>query len=136
MSTTDDVAQPMNTKMMSDIGEIKGLLTGVSEMMRHQHENVNRRIDDMQRANTTMHASTNSRLDDLTTGIGKRLDAQESDLRDIARKADEAVNQATDTAARLDSAGERIARRAGISGGASGGVIAAGIEVVKYLLQH
>lgn len=137
MSTDqDDDVKKATDRMIADIGEIKGLLSGVSNMMRQQHENTNRRIDDMQSANISMHAGTSKRLDEMTASIGRRMDSHESDIRDVGTKADEAMKLSTDTAARVHGSESRMERRAGISGGASGGVIAAGIELAKYLLLH
>lgn len=100
-----------SNKITADLGEVKGLLRGVSDMIRASQE------------------STNRRIDDLGAAINKRMDNVDDRLRDVGEKADQAMNLSTATAARLS-------RHSAFFGGGSGALVAAGVEVIKALLHH
>lgn len=101
----------LNNRVLTDLGEVKGLLRGVTDMIRASQE------------------STNRRIDDLGAAIDKRLDNVDSRLREVAEKADSAMTLSTDTAARQS-------RHSAFFGGGTGALVAAGIELVKALLHH
>lgn len=100
----------MNDKVLTDLGEVKGLLHGVTELIRHSQE------------------STNKRIDDLAVSINRRMDNVDSRLQEVGEKADQAITLSTDTAA-------RISRHSAFFGGGGGAVVAAGIELIKALLH-
>lgn len=102
---------PMNDKIIADLGEVKGLLRGVTEMIQHSEQ------------------STHRRIDDLASSINRRMDNVDERLRDVGDKADAAMTLATDSAA-------RISRHSAFFGGGSGALVAAGIELIKTLLTH
>jgi hypothetical protein len=101
----------LNDKVLTDLGEVKGLLHGVTEMIRHSQE------------------STNRRIDDLSLSIHKRMDSVDNRLREVGEKADTAMNLSTDTAA-------RISKHSAFFGGGSGALVAAAIEIIKAVIHH
>lgn len=102
---------PLNDKVIADLGEVKGLLRGVTEMIRHSEQ------------------STHRRIDDLSHNIQKNMDNLDARLRDVGEKADAAMNLSTDTAA-------RISRHSAFFGGGSGALVAAAIEIIKAIVHH
>lgn len=98
----------MNEKVLTDLGEVKGLLHGVTELIRHSQE------------------STNKRIDDLAVSINRRMDNVDERLREVGDKADHAITLSTDTAA-------RISRHSAFFGGGGGALVAAGVELIKAL---
>ena len=105
------VDHPMNDKIIADLGEVKGLLRGVTEMIQHSEQ------------------STHRRIDDLASSINRRMDSVDERLRDVSEKADGAMTLATDSAARLS-------RHSAFFGGGSGALVAAGVELIKAILHH
>lgn len=101
----------LHDKVLTDLGEVKGLLHGVTEMIRNSQE------------------STNRRIDDLGASINKRMDNVDERLRAVADKADGAMTLSTDTAA-------RISRHSAFFGGGSGALVAAAIEIIKAIVHH
>lgn len=101
----------LNTKVLTDLGEVKGLLRGVTEMIRNSQE------------------STNRRIDDLSLSINKSMDNLDARIREVGDKADTAMNLSTDTAA-------RISRHSAWFGGGSGALVAGAVEIIKTLLSH
>jgi hypothetical protein len=108
--------EDMNEKMLSDLGEVKGMLRGVTDMIRQSQASTNRRIDDVS-------ASLHGRLDMLTDG-----------LRETEQKADRALELSTDTAARFDEIPRRMAIAGGIGGGGVGGIVVVGIALIRHFL--
>lgn len=102
---------PMNDKIIADLGEVKGLLRGVTDMIQHSEQ------------------STHRRIDDLASSINQRMDSVDQRLRDAAEKADDAMTLATDSAA-------RISRHSAFFGGGSGALVAAAIEIIKAMVNH
>lgn len=101
----------INSKVLTDLGEVKGLLRGVTDMIRSSQE------------------ATNRRIDDLSLSINKGMDSLDARVREVGEKADEAMNLATDTAA-------RTSRHSAIFGGGSGALVAGALEIIKTLLSH
>lgn len=100
----------LNEKVIADLGEVKGLLRGVTDMIRHSEQ------------------STHRRIDDLALSINRRMDNVDERLRDVAEKADTAMTLSTDTAA-------RISRHSAFFGGGSGALVAAAIEIIKAAIH-
>lgn len=100
----------LNEKVIADLGEVKGLLRGVTDMIRHSEQ------------------STHRRIDDLALSINRRMDNVDERLRDVAEKADTAMTLSTDTAA-------RISRHSAFFGGGSGALVAAAIEIIKAVIH-
>lgn len=73
----------INDKIIADLGEVKGLLKGVTDMIQHSEQ------------------STHRRIDDLSASINGRMDNVDERLRVVDEKADKAMNLATDSAARI-----------------------------------
>lgn len=108
----DVMDEPINQRVLADLGEVKGLLRGVTDMI-HASEQ-----------------STNRRIDDLKMSIDKRMDSLDTQMRSVSKKADAAMTLSTDTAA-------RISRHSALFGGGSGALVAAGIElIIKIYLTH
>lgn len=105
-----DGQTPINERVLADLGEVKGMLRGVTDMIRASEQ------------------STNRRIDDLKVSIDKRMDSLDAQLHAVGRKADEAMNLSTDTAA-------RISRHSALFGGGSGALIAGAIELIRAILQ-
>jgi len=118
----------MSEETARDIGEIKGLLHGVTQMIQTNNEAMNRRIDDM-------HNSNSRRLDDLNRTLSGRLESQETRITSIERKANDAHTLATTTKDAVDAMrGE--AKRTGIVSGTSAGVlVTAMIEFIKVAFK-
>lgn len=106
-----DGSTPINERVLADLGEVKGMLRGVTDMIRASEQ------------------STNRRIDDLKVSIDKRMDSLDVQVRAVGEKADAAMNLSTDTAA-------RISRHSALFGGGSGALIAAGIELIKTFLAN
>lgn len=102
---------PMSDKIIADLGEVKGLLRGVTEMIQHSEQ------------------STHRRIDDLASSINRRMDNVDERLREVGTKADNAMTLATDSAA-------RISRHSAFFGGGSGALVAAAIEIIKAMVNH
>ena len=115
-------------KLIADIGEVKGLLQGVAEMMRSQSESLNRRIDDM-------HAANSRRLDELNATVSQRFDGHQSELRRIGDRADAAHSIASETKTLLDASARKAKVAGGATGGGVGAIVAIGIEAAKALLH-
>lgn len=100
-----------------DVGEIKGLLTGIQQMMVTQNENVNRRIDDLHRV------------------VTNRLDEHREEIQSVAEVAHSAMRKADATAAEVEALKGQIGKRGAAAGGGAGAIIAAGIELAKQFLS-
>ena len=123
---SSDKTGPMDQQTAKDIGEIKGLLQGISDRLVAQDVALNRRMDDQHQANTR-------RLDDLTRTVSQRIDGQELRLtrvEDVASRADAAAKTANDAIAELKAQSRKSSMLAG--GGASA-MVAAAWELVKAL---
>ncbi|HET7300220.1 MAG TPA: hypothetical protein VFJ01_06155 [Oleiagrimonas sp.] len=95
-------------KVLTDLGEVKGLLRGVTDMIRLSQE------------------TTNKRIDDLSRSIHQRMDSTDEHLRGVDDKADKAMNLATDTAA-------RVGKHSLVFGGGAGVVAGTAVAIIKAL---
>jgi hypothetical protein len=121
-------------ELSKDVGEIKGLLQGIQSMMATQSESINRRVDDM-------HHSISRRVEDMHTAVSRRLDGHQTQIDAAAAKADQALTMASDAkaSARVATSAVSELRRDARSGslkagGAAGGLITAGMELLKHFL--
>lgn len=97
-----------NDKVLTDLGEVKGLLRGVTDMIRMSQE------------------TTNKRIDDLSKSIHQRMDSTDKHLRDVNEKADAALNLATATAA-------RVGKHSLVFGGGAGVVASGAVALIRAL---
>ncbi|MGB0218316.1 MAG: hypothetical protein ACPGJF_03195 [Sinimarinibacterium flocculans] len=100
-----------------DIGEIKGMLNGVRQMISQQHEAVQRRIDDLQRA------------------VERSLDEHRIEIQAATDKADQALRESAATREAVDHLKKQVGRRSALTGGGTGAIVAAGIELAKAALK-
>ena len=87
----------VESALLSQLGEVKGQLTQITQMIQLNHESTHKRIDDLRHSN-----------DGRFEGVEGRVGVLEVNERSTAI-------------------------RAGGSGGIAGGIVAAGIELIKYL---
>lgn len=106
----------LTERVLSDLGEVKGMLRGVTDMIRQSQ------------------ASTNRRIDDVSASLHGRLDMLTDSLRETEKKADRALELSTDTGARLDEMPRRLAIAGGIGGGSVGGLVAVGITLIRHYM--
>lgn len=99
---------PTQDKVLTDLGEVKGLLKGVTDMIRMSQE------------------TTNKRIDDLARSIHQRMDSTDEHLRNVNEKADQAMTLATATAA-------RVGKHSMVFGGGAGVVAGSAIAIIKAL---
>jgi len=111
------------------IGEIKGLLNGLSQMISANAESLNRRIDDMHQSNTR-------RLDDISANVTRRMDEQSGRLDTVAETARSALAKANAATDRIDANHRTAAKTSGGVGAIGGGVAVAAIELIKAALQR
>lgn len=116
----------MSEETARDIGEIKGLLQGVTKMMSAQNESMNKRIDDM-------HSSNTRRLDDLHRSVTQRLDSQDGRLTRIEETANTALSEVRAVKEAHEAIRKQVAKTGGGAGAGAGGLIAVGFEVIKSL---
>lgn len=105
-----------DSQLAQDIGEIKGLLRGVHDLVSANNAAVNRRMDDL-------HLAVTRNLDRHFDEIGN--------VRSIATAAQTRAETAVVATENLKSEARRESRK---MGGAAGGVIGLGIELLKYAL--
>lgn len=121
----------MSDEVARDVGEIKGLLQGIRDLVAAGQEATNNRIGDMQASAQQMHAANSRRLDDLADTMRVRLDEHSGALREVRDKANAAHTLASSNVEAIES----MRRSATIHGAGAGSIIAAGIELAKHFLK-
>lgn len=111
-----------------DIGEIKGLLQGVTQMIAANNDALNRRIDDM-------NAGTLRRFDDLTRAVTQRLDTQESRLGRVEMTANEAQAAAKSNRTAIDGMQRHTTKTATGVGAVSATLVTGAFEIIKAVLR-
>ena len=118
----------MTDQTAKDIGEIKGLLEGVTRMIDAHQQSMNRRIDDM-------HASNTRRLDDIASAVHSRLDGQQARLDEVKAVADKAHAMALQHEEALDGLRKQAVKSGSLSGIGAGTLVSVGIELIKQALK-
>lgn len=99
------------------LGELKGQLSSVSELIRHSNQATHQRIDDLARKVDAQTAATNTRINDHKAEVDERFDEQNRRIRQLERELHGQRNRG-----RLESAGIATA-------------VPAMIEVIKALTR-
>lgn len=107
-----------NEKLLSELGQIKGMLEGVFKLVTTHEQNLNRRIDDMMRS------------------FNGRLDEHERDIRGIGEMASDARTVAAAAKSVVEQDRRDAIKAGGISGAALAGAMTAGIEIIRAFLRH
>lgn len=107
----------MSDQTAKDIGEIKGLLQGVTQMIIANNDALNRRIDDMTRA------------------VTQRLDATDSRLSRVELTAAGAFSLGETNKTALEGMQRQAAKTATGVGAGAGALVAAGAEIIKAVLN-
>jgi hypothetical protein len=109
-----------DTQLARDIGEIKGLLKGVHDLVAAHNNAMNRRIDDLHQA------------------VTQRLNQQSGEIAEVRGIANTALTEAEKALAAVETLKTDARKAGGKSGGAigaaAGGVIGLGVELIKYAL--
>lgn len=69
------------------LGEIKGQLGMMSQMMQKNSDDTNRRIDDFREATQAQNEALNQRIDDHQKASNNRFETLENDVKSTRRKA-------------------------------------------------
>lgn len=119
---------PNEADLAAAVGEIKGLMQGLRDLVTDHNQSMNRRLDDM----TT---STNRRLDDLHTSVTQRLDRQQDEIANASDTANKALTMAKAVKAKveaLEGTASKSGAKSGVAGGSAAGAAVAGLlELVK-----
>lgn len=113
---SDARAENSNDQILLAIGELKGSINGLAEVISNNNAAMNRRIDDLTRTVTDSNAAINKRIDDMNSQLSQRLAAQDRDIS--------ALRDTQNT----------LMMRASASGGFSGALTVALVEVVKHMM--
>ena len=117
----------VNEQFARDMGEIKGLLKGISDLQASQYAALNRRMEDQ-------HAANTRRLDDLTHAVGQRLDEQVHRLKIVEDKADKALARANEAHEKIEGQRGESRKSSAMVGGGAAGVVAVAVELIKRAL--
>ncbi|MDM4768632.1 hypothetical protein [Solimonas sp. SE-A11] len=116
-----------NEQFAKDVGEIKGTLQGIRELLAAQNESINRRMDDQ-------HAANTRRLDDLNLAVGQRLDEQGNHIKSVKNTADLALERANQAHEKIEGLKGQSHKSSAVVGGSASAVVAVGWEFLKRVV--
>lgn len=99
------------------IGEIKGLLSGIKDMI------------------GTNHAAVNSRIDDLRAAVHQRMDSADERIAKVEATAAAALDAANQANGAMDVLKRSALKSGGASGAGAGTLMAVGFEFIKSLIS-
>ena len=110
------------------LGEIKGLMSGLRDMIAEQNSATNRRMDDF-------HTANSRRIDDLHTAVVQRINSQDERITRVETTAADALTLAK-TATKSIEGLHASSRKTSIVSGTGAGVIVSGVvELVRAILK-
>jgi hypothetical protein len=118
----------VNEQFARDMGEIKGLLRGISDLQATQYEALNRRMNDQ-------HAANTQRLDDINRNVGQRLDDQNNRLQQAKETADEALKRANSAHEKIEGLRGESRKSSVVVGGGAAGLVTITVEFIKRMLS-
>lgn len=117
------------TELAGALGEIKGLMQGLRDLLNDQNANMNRRFDDLA-------TNTNRRLDDLHSSVSRRLDDHGREIDAVVETANTAMSLAKSAKQSVDDIKLAAGKSGAIGGGAGGAIVAGGIELIKAFFNQ